>query len=196
MGKRQTVQPIRDKETVLDISDYLEDKNIRDCVLFNFGIYTGFRISDILKLKVRDIKEFLETNTIDIIEQKTKKERIIELNPDLRDILKEFIKDKKDYEYIFKSRKKKDGIYKSITREHAGRILKNAGKQFGIRRINTHTMRKTFGYFLYKETGDIVQVKEALNHSDISVTKRYIGLTEKMVNDSIVSLNFSRKKRK
>ncbi|WP_142413075.1 tyrosine-type recombinase/integrase [Hathewaya massiliensis] len=194
--RKQTVQPIRDIETVLDISDYLQDKNIRDCVLFNFGIYTGFRISDILKLKVRDVKEFLETNTIDIVEQKTNKERIIELNPALREILKDYIEGKSDYEYLFQSRKKTSGIYKPITREHAGRILKNAGKKFGIRRINTHTMRKTFGYFLYKQTGDIVQVREALNHSDISVTKRYIGLTEKMINDSIVALNFGRRKRK
>lgn len=198
MGKRRTVQPITDLNIILDIRDYLRARNERDHLLFVFGIYTGFRISDILDLRVRDVKRFIEDESVYIKEKKTKNDREIDLHPALEKILKDYIKGKKDYEYLFASRKKTpDGIHKNITREHAGRVLKEAANEFGLKRINTHTMRKTFGYFLYKQTkGDIMQVKEALGQSDISSTKRYIGLTEELVNDSILKLDFERDSRK
>lgn len=183
-------------DSVLDIIDYLKRHNERDSTLFSFGIYTGFRISDILRLKVRDAKNFIADDSVYIVEKKTKKEREIQLNPALKKILKEYIRDKEDYQYLFESRKTTDKVHKPISREHFGRILKEAGSYFGMKRINTHTMRKTFGYFLYQQTGDVVQVMEALNQSDISITKRYIGLTEKQVNDSIVSLNFERERKR
>lgn len=51
-----TVEPIRDMDLVMDLADYLKSNNERDYVLFMFGIYTGLRISDILKFRVRDVK--------------------------------------------------------------------------------------------------------------------------------------------
>ncbi len=52
-----TVEPIRDMDLVWDVADYLKMRNKRDYVLFLFGIYTGLRISDILKFRVRDVKD-------------------------------------------------------------------------------------------------------------------------------------------
>ena len=52
-----TVEPIRDLDVVMDIADYLKSKNDRDYVMFMFGIYTGLRISDILKFRVRDVRD-------------------------------------------------------------------------------------------------------------------------------------------
>ena len=52
-----TVEPIRDMDLIFDMMDFLKGQNVRDYVLFMFGIYTGLRISDILKLRVRDVKE-------------------------------------------------------------------------------------------------------------------------------------------
>ena len=51
-----TVEPIRDMDLVLDVADFLKARKQRDYVLFMFGIYTGLRISDILKLRVRDVR--------------------------------------------------------------------------------------------------------------------------------------------
>lgn len=52
-----TVEPIRDFDLIQDIADYLKDNRERDYVLFMTGIYIGRRISDILPLKVRDVKD-------------------------------------------------------------------------------------------------------------------------------------------
>ncbi len=37
-------------------------------------------------------------------------------------------------------------------------------------------MRKTFGYWFYKQTKDIAMLQEILNHSTSQITLRYIGI--------------------
>lgn len=62
------VQPIRDKEQIREMTEYLKGKSERDMVMWLTGIYTGLRISDILTLRVRHVRN---TNYISIIEKKT-----------------------------------------------------------------------------------------------------------------------------
>lgn len=50
------VQPIRDPQKLDAMKKYLYFKNVRDFIMFFVGINTGFRISDILPLTVRDVK--------------------------------------------------------------------------------------------------------------------------------------------
>ena len=71
-------------------------------------------------------------------------------------------------------------------------ILREVGKKFGLESIGTHTLRKTFGYFLYKQTKDILVVKEVLGHSDVSITRRYIGLTQDDKDKLMKGLSYSR----
>ena len=133
-----TVEPIRDMGTVNDIADYLKSQCYRNYVMFVFGIYSGLRISDILRLRVRDVRG---KKDVYIREKKTGKEKSFPINPELRPILNEYIKDKADYEYLIKSAK---GENKAISRQQAYDILSKAGKKFGISKIGTHTLRKTF----------------------------------------------------
>ena len=50
------VEPIRDTEKVKHIGDYLKEQNEKFYIMYSIGIYSGLRISDILSLKVRDVK--------------------------------------------------------------------------------------------------------------------------------------------
>lgn len=155
--------------------------------MFMFGIYSGLRISDILQLRVRDIKD---KQYIIIREAKTGKERKFPINDELKPILKSYISELDDYEYLFKSR---NGKNKPITRQQAYNILDGAAKQFGLQSIGTHTLRKTFGYHAYQQTKDAVTLKEILNHSDISVTLRYIGINQDIKDNTIRRLTFKKK---
>ena len=141
-----TVEPIRDINTVMDIADYLKSKNERDYVMFMFGIYTGLRISDILKFRVRDVKG---KDAIYLREKKTGKEKRFPLNAELKPIIEDYISDKKDYEYLFKSCRSGN---KAISRQQAYKILSVAGRKFNIDKVGTHTLRKTFGYHAWKDT--------------------------------------------
>lgn len=188
-----TVEPIRDMELVYDISDFLRLKSERNYVLFMFGINTGLRISDILKFRVRDVRD--KNNKIRdyfyLREQKTTKEKRMKIHSDLKIILEEYVKDMKDYEFLFKSRK---GLNKPISRQQAYRILDEAGKEFGLDSLGCHTLRKTFGYHLYKKTKDAITIKEILNHSNISTTLRYIGINQDKKDKIIEEVSFVRKR--
>ena len=63
------VEPIRKLSDIEKIKQKLR-AHPRDLLLFEFGINTGLRISDILKLKVKDVKN---KKHITIVEQKTHK---------------------------------------------------------------------------------------------------------------------------
>lgn len=182
------VQPIRDSDLIEQIEIFLKNKNERDYILFLLGIYTALRISDILSLKVRDLKG---KNFLIIREKKTRRKknngRTIELHPILKRELKKFLKSKSDYEYVIKSRVGKN---KPITRERAYMILKEVAKEFNIDSLGCHSMRKTFGYHFYQQTKDVVVVQKALNHEDPDYTLRYIGIEQDEVNSKWSKLRY------
>jgi integrase len=95
------VQPIREKSKIEEIKKILRDQNIRNYLMFCIGIYTGLRISDILQLKVKDVKnqEYLR-----LTEKKTGKENKILINPQLKRELKKYLEFRNDDEYLIKSR--------------------------------------------------------------------------------------------
>lgn len=178
------VDPIKDSERIKDIEDYLKEQSERNALLFLYGIYSGFRISDILDKRVRDVKGRAD---FDVTEKKTGKPRKIPIHPKLKKAIDAYIADKRDYEFLFKSRK---GRNAPISRQQAYRILSNAGKRFGLQLIGTHTMRKTFGYHLYMQTKDIYLVQSVLGHSSPEITKVYIGITQERMYNAIRRLKY------
>lgn len=173
------VEPIRDPEKVKLISTYLKQVNERDYIMLMIGIYSGLRISDILRLRIKDI---LNKDTISIREKKTKKQKIFSINPLLKKEIKCYCASKDPNDYIIKSR---EGKNKPISREMAYKILNNAGKAFGLANIGTHTLRKTFGYHHYMQYKDVVLLQNIFNHSSPTVTLRYIGYEQERINSSI-----------
>lgn len=182
------VQPIRDPQLIRAITNYLKETNPRNHILFLFGIYTGLRISDILRLRVSDVKgkKFLiisESKT----QRKKNNQRTIELNPTLRNALRSYLKDKENHEFLIKSRVGKN---RAITRERAYEILKDIAETFGLESLGCHSMRKTLGYHIYDQTKDIVIVQKVLNHENPKHTLRYIGIEQDQINSTLATMKF------
>lgn len=177
------VQPIRDKDKIEDMKRELLRNGTRDYLLFYTGINTGLRISDILNLKVSDIKD---KTHISIKEQKTSKSKRFKINNGLRDELDKYIIGMNENEHLFKSKK---GENKPITRVQAYRILNDAANKVGLNEIGTHTLRKTFGYHFYQKTKDVALLQELFNHSAPSVTLRYIGINQDIMDNAIDDFN-------
>lgn len=177
------VQPIRSKEKIEQMKDILKRNCMRDYLLFVFGINVGLRISDIIKLKVKDIMydDRRIRIHIEIREQKTNKIKRFKLNSYITEELYQYTKNMGFEEYIFKSR---NGNNRPITRVRAYVILNEAGKVCGIDEIGTHTLRKTFGYHHYKQFKDVALLQEIFNHSSPSITKRYIGINQDEIDES------------
>ena len=173
------VKPITDKKIISDIKSELAKNGARDVLLFTMGINTGLRISDLLTLTVADVRD---RATVTINEKKTGKKKEFPLNDTVQALLKPFIGGMSDHEFIFQSRK---GENSNITRQQAYNIINGACKKCGITdEIGTHTLRKTFGYWHYKQNNDVVFLMKIFNHSAPSITLRYIGITQEEINAS------------
>lgn len=169
------VEPIRDPDIFHDIQATLKKENPRNYVLIMTGTYAGLRISDVLKLKVKDVKG---KKYIDIKEKKTGKRNIIEINPELKEAYEWYCKDMHKEEYLFR----REDVNNPISRVRAWKIMKEIGERFKVPNLGTHTLRKTFGYHYYNNTGDIATLMNMFNHSKESITLRYIGKTQDTMN--------------
>jgi integrase len=172
------VQPIRSQETINQIKAYFMQDSYRNYMMFVFGINTGLRIQDILNFKVKDVSG----EQIVMTEMKTGKRKIIQLNPPLQREIKKYTANMNPDDYLFPSRQGKN---KPLKRDMAYKIMRKAADEFDLVDIGTHTLRKTFGYHMYQKTKDITMVQRLLNHSDKSITMRYIGMDQDMMNSAM-----------
>lgn len=126
---------------------------------------------------MKDVKDNVH---IGIVQRKNQKVRFVKIGH-FRNYTQEYIKGMADEDYLFGSRKGK----KPISDTQAYRALVKAGKMIGRDDIGTHTMRKTFGYFHYKRHKDVATLQQIFSHSTPAITKRYIGMTQDELDDSI-----------
>lgn len=177
------VEPIRDIEKIQEIKEYLLRRSYRNYFLFIFGINSGLRISDILPLRVLDVKY---TTHLKIQEKKTKNIRRTIITLTLKNEIEKYTKAMADSEYLFPSQKGN----KPISRIHAWQIIHDAAKACGVEgSIGTHTLRKTFGYHFYQKSKDVAMLQYIFGHSSPSITLRYIGINDDMVDKALE--NFS-----
>jgi integrase len=78
-GSSIKVEPIKSKKHIQTIKKLLADKPL-DYALFTVGINTNLRASDLLRIKVRQVKDLNPNDEIVLNEKKTKKERRINRN--------------------------------------------------------------------------------------------------------------------
>jgi len=184
------VEPIRDRKKIEAIKKLLRGSNLRDYVLFTFGINSGLRVSDLLKLQVVDVRDEKGRikDRVTLREKKTRKSKTFPFSETVVKALKEYLVDKDlvNSSALFPSRKGGG----PITRQQAYRILNDAAKAVGLKdKIGTHTLRKTFGYHAYMTGVDITRIQALMNHSSPRETLRYIGITQDELDDVYLNLN-------
>ena len=199
----KSVEPIRDTKTIKNMRAILKSQATRNELLFILGINVGLRISDILKLKVKDLTK-LNTKApkdyVIITEIKTRKTKKFYIGDIVKKVIENYMKenDNPGFDtYIFLSRK---GINMPITRQQAYRIINNAAESLGIverndqgnlihGEIGTHTLRKTFGYHSFQNGTSLELLMDLFNHSSKTQTLRYIGITEEQKKDVYLKSN-------
>ena len=149
-------------------------------LLFTLGINTGLRISDLLTLKVGDVRGRTELR---LREKKRRKQRTLRFNSESIETLAKI--DGAEDDFLFRSRQcAKDGASKAISRQQAYNVLRRAADRAGVNcDIGTHTLRKTFGYHAYKAGVDLPTLQALFNHASQRETLRYIGVGQDEIND-------------
>lgn len=167
----QVVQPIRDQEKIEQLQEVLKEQSIRDWLLFTIGINSGLHLSDLLSLKVKDVRD---RNVVSVREEKTGKVKTFQLSSQLKVFIKEYIQYMDEDNYLFPSQRTGN----PIKRIRVYRILNQAAKQVGLTDIGTHTLRKTYGYHYYLKTKNVSVLRDLFNQSAPSVTLKYIGVNK------------------
>lgn len=176
------VLPIKDKEQIERLKQEALKQNYRDYMIVLFGLNTGLRIGDIVVLKVSDVKD---KTHIQLREQKTRKSKRFPI-AHIKSEIDQYIKGMGDDEYLFPSRQvNSSGIKSHITTTQAYRALKKVADKIGIENFGTHSLRKSFGYWYYQKTNDLVMLMDIFNHSSLAITKRYIGITQDEIDESL-----------
>jgi site-specific recombinase XerD len=187
------VFPIFNKNIMKDIYNYLQNKKLfgvkknRDYVMVKIGCNFGLRIGDILNLRADDFKDkkYLKIKEKKLKEKKNNKTRIMKINKKMDKIIHSYIKENKIENYLFTSR----GSCKPITRQQAWRILKDIERKFNLDKLGTHSLKKTYGYHFLNKYNDLEMLQKIFNHSDISDTLRYIGITQEKMDFYSDNLN-------
>jgi integrase len=152
---------------------------------------TACRISDVLNLKWNDV---LRKSCV-VTEQKTGKTRKITFNPSVQKKIQELYKllgsPNRDG-YVFANSK----TGKPISTQYVNRTLKKWKYRYKlpIDHFSSHTFRKTFGRYVYDQSNhsaeSLLLLNRILNHSNIQVTKTYIGITQEEIDSVFDSITF------
>ena len=185
----QMVQPIREIRKIEAMKKILRANGKRNELLFTLGINSALRVSDLLGLKVADVldEKGQLKEAVSLNERKTGKSKLFPLNDSAKKAIKEYVDETKPEHDapLFPSRK--GG--KAISRVQAWEILSNAAEEVGLEHVGTHTLRKTFGYHVYKRTNNLGLVQKLLNHRSSGETLRYIGIEQGEMDDAYLKLN-------
>ena len=191
LGQRTTTTSMDWDDFKSLIGKLERDGEYKFCLLITIGVFTGLRISDLLKLR---FNQFENSDILTIQEQKTRKTRRIKINNDLKEIV-ERVKGRmvvtNTDQYIFVN---KYGT-KPIDKSYVNVKLKELLKQYNIElegNASSHLFRKTLGNRVLRlnnySNESVILLMELFGHSSPSITKKYLGIREREIHNVYDSL--------
>lgn len=129
----------------------------------------GLRIGDVLSLKLKDIIKDGNRYRLDIVEDKTDKERVFTVPAEIYNYIKM---------YCLENSIKATAKIFDISERAVQKQLKIVCDYLKIEGVSTHSFRKYFATQIYINSNyNIALVRELLQHSNTSITQRYIGIS-------------------
>jgi integrase len=171
-GSKIKVEPVKKIKDIQTIKKLLADKP-RDLALFTIGINTNLRASDLLQIKVEQVRGLKPNDEIEVREKKTKKARRVTLNKACIDAIRNLLASApfEDSDYLFRSQRAEVLIVPSLVR-----MVKQWCKAINLKgNYGSHTLRKTWGYHQRVTFGtDLPRLMVCFNHSTQSQTLDYL----------------------
>ena len=182
----QFVEPIRDTKKISQIKNLLRaENNIRDLLLFELGINSALRISDLLRIQISDLFESsLEVRRFfDMKEEKTGKSTRITITPKVRETLWLYAETypqvvQEGTNFVFFQKKTYPLGSHAIGRKMSWVFLSRICSEVWLKgNYWNHSLRKTWGYQARMNTIPLEIIQHKLNHSSLVVTQRYLWIT-------------------
>lgn len=163
------VEPIKDKKDIKAIREKLKN-NPRNLCLFNLGINTNLRASDILQITVGMVRDLKPGDEIELKEKKTGKIRRVTLNKTVIKSINSLLKKKKfrNNDPLFFSKRRK-----CLTVPTVSKMVKSWCS--GLKgNYGSHSLRKTFGYQKRMMGYSLEKLMLTFNHSNPKQTLDYL----------------------
>ena len=178
-GSSIKVDPIKDPKDIKTLKELLRDKP-RDYCLFTLGINTALRASDLLRIKVKDVRALKPMDELELKETKTKKHRRLTLNASCIDAITKLLESTpfQDDDFLFRSKRPhvNSPDKQVLTVSSMNRLVKDWCKKIHLKgNFGAHTLRKTFGYHQrVRFNTPIPELMQVLNHASQRQTLEYL----------------------
>ena len=193
-------RPKKDKKLPL-VLNKTEVSNILSAVLnlkhkaLLMMVYSGgLRVSDVVRLKVKDIDR--ERKLIYIKSGKGRKDRYTILSDTALDALREYWKEYKPSNWLFPGAKPE----KHITIRTVEKVFDNACKKAKIaKNVSIHSFRHSFATHLLESGVDLKYIQELLGHKSSKTTEIYTHVSNKAIGkirSPLDSLNINSSKKR
>lgn len=186
-------RPLAEQEVMRVMESFTGEFAMRDRALFILGTKTGFRISELLSLRVGDVLQGGQMlDRVSVARRNMKKRiegRTVVLHPEAKEALGSWLDEMGESSTdtpLFRSRKGDD---RPVSRVHAWRVLNKAFDAGGVTgKTGTHSMRKTFASKVYDALGhDLVKLQRALGHRNVNSTASYLSFRQEEIDRAILS---------
>ena len=166
--------------------DALSPKELRDYAIVCVGLSMGFRASDIISLRFRDIDWKLRS--ISIVQRKTGKALTMPMPVKTGNILFRYIRDGRPESgspYIFiRHEAPYDGVKRGVCRSALKRFIAPVDGNG----CSFHIVRKTFATNLLTGSVNVELISDSLGHSTDGTVHKYLSLDEKRMRMCPLSL--------
>lgn len=170
-GSSIKVDPIKSQKAVERIKD-ITSVSPRNFCLFIVGINTNLRASDLIRIKVGDVRGVRAMEDIELKEKKTGKTRRINLNKACTEAIKDLLAsgDFQDHEPLFQANGHE------LSTVYINMLVKRWTKKARLRgNYGSHTLRKTWGYHQrVRFKTPIPELMTCFNHSSQKQTLDYL----------------------
>lgn len=165
-----------------------ENLSILERLMMELLYSCGFRVSELVNLKVNDIE--LAGKYIRCF-GKGSKERIVPIGNKAKLAIEEFLPYREMILSKFDKTSKRliildDG--REITRQDVYKFIRKQGEKIN-KHISPHTLRHTFATHLIENGADLRIVQELLGHSDVATTQLYTHISKKRLKEVYFSIN-------
>lgn len=137
----------------------------------------GLRIGDIINLTLKSFRNNGTSIVLDIVEEKTGKNRTFTTPKEVYLVIKEYALDNK--------LNSEDKLF-PLTERAIQKQLKIVCNHLGLENVSTHSFRKFYANEIFNNNNQNIElVRALLQHSTIAVTQKYLGVSSKEIEDAI-----------
>ncbi len=170
---------LEDVDRLLEAPDVGTPRGLRDRALIEVLYATGLRVSELVGLRVPDIR--LDQGYVQCL-GKGRKERIVPLGDAAADWVRRYVADgrpvltrRRDVPWLFVNAR--DGG--RLSRLGFWKLLKAYGRSAGLRaHLSPHVLRHSFATHLLDRGADLRAIQAMLGHADLSTTQIYTHVLE------------------